>query len=326
MKLKKLELSWIPGFLFFLSVIYLIFSGLGTAKAIRASNEVMQIFVKELLEKDVLEALKSSIFYAFYEIVVPLIPFLFLLGGGFFSLYLLKERIGYWFLPALVLLFIPIYLSNFSIIIISLAIGIFISTLILWKFFEPKKRRFSTASSLVIDHIHYITIFLAIALFLNSFLKFESYKQIAFEGNVGIVKLVVPDVKKIGEKLIEQEINYINASCEQIKSSINSSYETLPDYMREECKPLLESTITAIDYYKQEAISQAQIRNQTLEEETEEYLRQYFPIIEQMTKGTPLFLAISLYAILRILTFFIASFFGAAYQLSGKKFIREKSS
>ncbi|MDI6798662.1 MAG: hypothetical protein QMD12_01530 [Candidatus Aenigmarchaeota archaeon] len=314
--MKKIIYSILPSILFFLSISYLMFSGLNAAKAIKVQNKVFLVFVRALAEKDVLLAISESLSYILTEAILPSLPFLFLLGSGFLAIFIFKNEINYLSLTLMQIPFLMLasLLAGFSLTVFLTYIGI-LSSIILLKTFEPRKTAFLTGSYLVSRHLRLVFIFLAIGLFLSLYLNFESYKQEVLSGTFDIIKLVIPDIGKLQQ---EQAKIFANQCAEGMKKSINQSYQTVPSPTKETCEPVYSSVIAGIDDYKQEAIKQ--IENKTVSEErVREYVIENFPILEQTTKATPLILAVLLYSFLEVLKLFAALVFGLAYSAIKKK-------
>ncbi|MCS7105855.1 MAG: hypothetical protein NZ942_00865 [Candidatus Aenigmarchaeota archaeon] len=307
---KKIIFSIVPNLFFFFSLTYLIFSGLSTSKAVSVEFNSFLIFFESLEKADVLKGVLDFILFVFFEAVVPLLPFLFLLGLGFFLTFLfLKEINFYFFVFQLIFLSFILFYTKFSVVFLFSFLGILISSLILVKATEKEKRGFSFTNSLIFKHLHIVIFLLAIGLFLNSYLKFESYRQIPLEANIRFVEKFVPNVKNLEDELKNSQIELVNKTCEEIKSGIVQSYQQFPQNIRENCESVHRSSIFVVDTFKQSAIDQIKSWNMT-KEDTRNIITQIFPIVEQGIKATPLILATSFYLLARLEIFFIALLFG----------------
>lgn len=306
---KNLIFSLVPNVFFFLALVYLIFSGLNTSKAVEVEFNSFLIFFESLEKIDVLKGIIDSFTFVIFEAIIPLAPFLFLLGLGFFLTFLFLEKIKpYFFVFQLILLVLILLYTRFSIIILTCFLGILISSLVLLKATEKEKRGFSFVKSLISKHLHLVVFLIAIGLFLNSYIKFESYKSTVLEANIKFAERVVPDVKNLENELKKSHIDLINKTCEGIKSGMIESYQKFPQDLRENCEQVHDSSIFVVNTVKQEVI--AQINSWNITEEKIEIIPKLFPILEQSVKITPLILAVSFYLLARFENFFISLLFG----------------
>ncbi|MEM5834539.1 MAG: hypothetical protein QXQ69_01660 [Candidatus Aenigmatarchaeota archaeon] len=306
---KNVIFSIVPNFFFLSALIYLIFSGLSTSKAVSVEFNSFLIFFESLEKADVLKGVVEFILFIFFEAVIPLLPFLFLLGLGFFLTHHFAQEIKFYFFIFQVIFLAPIlFYTKFSIIFLMSFLGILISSLILSKA-EKEKKSFSFTNSLISRHLHIVIFFLAIGLFLNSYLKLESYRQIPLEANIRFAEKFIPDVKNLEDKLKKGQIELVNKTCEEIRNGITQSYQQFSQDVRETCERVYDSSIFVVDSIRQEVITQIKSWNVT-KEDTSKIITQIFPIIEQSIKVTPLIIAISFYLLSRFEIFFIALFFG----------------
>jgi hypothetical protein len=307
---KTIIFSIIPNILFLLALIYLIFSGLSTTKATNVEFNSFLIFFDALAKKDVLAGVIDFITFVFYEALLPLLPFFFLLALGFFLTFLFLKNIKfYFFIFQIVFLLLVLLYTKFSILILTSFLGILISSLILFKSTDKERKGFSFTNSLIFKHLNIVIFLIAIGLFLNSYFKFEIYKPIALDANIKFVQKIVPDVGNFSDQLKGMEIDLVNKTCEGIKGGIIESYQQFPQDVRENCERVHESSIFVVDTVKQEAMSKIKMWNITGGEEIQA-ITKLFPILEQSVKATPLILAISFYLLSRVEIFFIALFFG----------------
>ncbi|MGC8812148.1 MAG: hypothetical protein ACP5O8_00995, partial [Candidatus Aenigmatarchaeota archaeon] len=249
--MKDIIFSIIPNIFFLLSLFYLIFSGLSTSKAVSVEFNSFLIFFDSLAKNDVLTGLVDFARFVFYEALLPLLPFFFLLALGFFLTFLFLKKIKfYFFIFQVVFLVLALFYAKFSTIILTSFLGILISSLILFKATDTEKKGFSFTNSLIFKHLNIVIFLVAIGLFLNSYFKFESYKPTVIEANINFVQRVVPDVRNLTEELKKNDIDLVNKTCEGIKSGIIESYQQFPQDLRENCERIHESSIFAVDTVK----------------------------------------------------------------------------
>lgn len=311
--------SIFPGILFFAGVMSLFFLGLSTKQAVIVETKSFEIFLKSLLAENVLVALIDMVVYLFTTAVVPLLPLLFLSAAAFLLIFLLREKARYYFLIFLAtLLALTIVITNFSIIIILTSVGILVSSALLYKTFEAKRSNFSTANSLVSDKLVLLSAFIAIGLFLSSFINYDAngYGQMAFDSFAKDIAVFSPNATDINQNAKEQETTYLNAYTDKIIYDINSSFAAFPLQTRQSSIQVHDTDIDVINSNRQNAISLINSSNITSEEQIQEYISQYFPMIEQAVKILPLALAASFYFLARVISFFIGLAFGASYSVA----------
>lgn len=307
---KDIIFSIVPNIFFLLALVYLIFSGLTTTKAVNVEFNSFLIFFDSLAKSDVLAGILDFISFVLFEAIIPLIPFFFLLALGFFLTFLFLKKIKfYFFIFQIVFLLLILLYTKFSIIILTSFIGILISSLILFKATDTEKKGFSFMNSLIFKHLNIVIFLIAIGLFLNSYFKFENYKSMAIEANIKFAERIVPDVKNLEEELKKGQIDLVNKTCEGIKEGIVESYQQFPQNTRENCERVYESSIFVVNAVKQETISQIEMWNITSEDQTQ-IITKIFPILEQSVKATPLIIGVSFYLLSRVEIFFIALLFG----------------
>jgi len=307
MKVKTI----IPSIIFFIAVLYLIYSGLTISKAIESQTEVFSIFVNSLAEKDILLALSESLSYVILNIILPLLPFLFLIAFGFLTLFWFKIEIKFLFAAQILFLVASFFLSNFSITILLTYIGIIIGNFVLLKTFQPSKKIFLTGSSLTSKGLRFLNMFLAVGLFFSLYVNFQSYEGQIIESNANLIETVVPTTTQLQDFQLE----IVNTTADELKLSIQNQYELAPSGTKEQCKPVYDSIIAGVEDYKNQM--NERMKDQEIGDIQEEVI-QSFPIIGQLINATPLFLAISLFALLEVLRPIVSLLFGAVHSLATK--------
>lgn len=304
MKVKSIA----PSIVFFVAILYLTFSSLTISKAITSQTEIFSIFMKSLAEKDVLFALFESLGYIFFEIVLPLLPFLLLIALGFLMLFWLKIETKFFLAAQFLFLLATFFLSSFSVVILLTYIGVLFASFILLKTFEPSKKKFLTGSSLTSKGLRFVNIFFAIGLFFGLYLNFQSYQGLIIESNANLIRVFVPDLSQLQKFQSE----FVNKTADDLKESIQKQYDQVPSEIKNQCKPVYDSIIAGIEDYKIQVNERMQA--QRIEDVQEELIKS-FPIIEQTINATPLFLAIALFALLEILRPFVSLLFGIIYSI-----------
>lgn len=318
MNVDQIKNSFIPNLLFLVAIAYLALSSLTITKAITLQNELLVNFMKGLSEKDVLFATLDSLGILFAQAILPLLPFMFLIGFGFLFVFLLREKIDLKIFIGIQYLFLIIsfVLASFSIAILLAYIGIFISSLLLIKTFEVGKSNFSTGSSVASKGLRWVNIFLAIGLFLALYINFQSYQEIIDQENTKLIKNFIPEPDKIQKVQLE----IINNTADSILQNMGQKCQQSAN--KTECLALYNAMVVEIEDYKQRVAEEMQSREGS-EKLIEEYVMKSFPVMGQITKASPLFLGVTVFALLEFLTTFVSIFFGIFYSI-GRRFIGSK--
>jgi len=315
MRFEEIRNSFAPNLFFLIAILYLAYSGLTISKAITLQNEVIASFMTSLSEKDVLFALLDSLKIIFYQAILPLLPFLFLAGFGFLVIFLLREKTNIKFLIGIQILFLLLaFVLTRLIAIVFVYIGIFVASLFLIRLSEEKKTNFSTGNSIASKGLGWINIFLALGFFLSLYINFQAYQQIVVQENMNLVKGFIPDT----EQLQEAQLEILNNTADNIKLTMANKCQEAVNQTG--CMAFYEIFADEIESYKQQTAEQLKAQEGTTDELVEEYIQKSFPMMEQITKATPLFLAVTLFALLEILKPFVSIAFGFIYS-AVKKFI-----
>ena len=320
MNVDKIKNSFFPNLLFLIGVVYLFFSGLTIEKAITLQNELLVNFMKGLSEKDVMFATLDSLGTLVAQAILPLLPFMILISFGFLSLFLLKEKMDLKIFIGMQYLFLIVLfvLTGLSLVMLFAYIGIVISSMLLIKMFEVEKSNFSTGSSVVSKNLRWINIFLAIGIFLMLYVNFSAYEEMITQENVRLVKNFIPEQDKIQEVQLE----LVNNTADSILYSMGEKCDQSVD--RTECLIIYNAMAAEIEDYKQRVAEEISSGEGGGEELIEEYVTEAFPLLGQITKASPLLLAVTVFALLETLSVFVSMLFGIVYS-GGIRFIGSKS-
>ena len=314
MKTKSIKYCIVPCLLFLVAILSLAYSNLTISKAIEIQNEVFEIFINTISEKDVLFAVIDSLKYVFYEIILPLLLPLLLASLGFLTLFIFREKIELKIFLGIQTIFpvIGIILTNFSIIMILAYVGIFIASILLIKKFVPVKSNFSTADSLVSKGLHWINVFLAIGFFLTLYLNFQSYQGTILKSNIDLINMFTPEMTQIQT----MESGIVNRTADGLEQSVTEEYQKVEPMARQQCVAVYDAVIVGIENFKEEAAEKIKSEEGMSEEQIQEFITSSFPIVDQFMKATPLFLAIMFFALLEFIKPFISAFLGAIYTIA----------
>ena len=166
MKQEKIEYSIVPSVIFLIACLYLNFSSWTIEQGINLENEIMITFFNTLKSGDFLSALIPSISLLFFNGVLPLLPFFFLLAGGFLAIYFSLNKIdfGFFVLFQILISFITLVISNLSVFIFFVLSGILTTSVIFIKNFEEEESLFKSMRSVVSKNTFLVVLFMAAGL------------------------------------------------------------------------------------------------------------------------------------------------------------------
>jgi len=181
------------------------------------------------------------------------------------------------------------------------------------KTFEPRKNNFSTGYVVISSRLNLLNIFLAIGIFLTILMNMQTYEQQISEANMKMLGSLIPnetDVKGAQKKQIED-------LTEGFKSSLTVRYQSSSSTVRNQCKPLYDGMVTALDDYKERSFEKIEESELSISGEEVEH---YFPFFGILEKLTPLFVAFSAYFIIYVLIPVMGFFAGIVYSIAkGRK-------
>lgn len=315
MKHERIFISCLPAIFFFLGIIFLTISSFNVSRIITIQYESFSIFVEGLMKLDIVSAFLTSLNYLWINAIWILLVFLVLISIGLLIFVFLLPSIEFRvvLVSMIVFLILSFIVTNFSIPMLSIALSLFVGILWMSKTFEPRKNNFSTGYYVVSSRLSLLNIFLAIGIFLAILMNMQMYEEEISEANMKMLTSLIPseaDVKDAQKKQIED-------LTEGFKSSLTFRYQSSSSSVRNQCKPLYDGMVTALDDYKDrsfEKIEQSELS--VVGEEVEHY----FPFFGILEKLTPLFVAFSAYFLIYVLIPVMGFFAGIVYSIArGRK-------
>jgi len=322
---KIIVLNLIPSLLFFLGILMLAFSPLTMEKIIRLQGRAFNIFLSGI-QNNLIEAMISTLILILREFLVPLILFMLTISFGFLFLGIVnKEKFRlamnlpispslFIMLMEFVFLLLAVVLSRFSYVMVMIAIGILVASL--WTLHFEYKPGFRAGNNLTSSTLRIINMFFTVGIFLLLYLNFNVYRPIIHETNMEFIGNMMPNPEEIEEMQKQQMIEYVSTLSDGFKEGITQSYGQVQEPVKTQCKPIYDACISGIDSYKNTAIQEIQGQESNLtREEIERQVDGMFPIFNNMTEASPLFMALAGFFILEFLRPFVACFQGLVYAL-----------
>jgi hypothetical protein len=308
----KKFVSTLPALLFFIGIIFFAYSPLTMPEVINAQNEVFILFLQQLKKDDLMSALLLVLSYLWANILCILLIFLVLIGFGFlvYVYFFRKLDLKTVVVSHIALIIFVLILTNFSIVMLSIALSLFLGILWLHKTFEPRKNNFSTGYYVIVSRLGLLNIFLAIGILLTVSLNIQDYEKQVSESNKELIMSFIPEVSSIKEAQKEQ----ISQITEGFQYALTERYDAMTEESKAQCKRMYEALIQGLESYKERAFQRIEEEEVTIGEE----LLQLFPFYELTIKVTPLLVAITAYALLTVLIPPVGIFCGIIYVLMKK--------
>jgi cbb3-type cytochrome oxidase subunit 3 len=309
----KKFISTLPALLFFIGIIFFAYSPLTMPEMINAQNEVFILFLQQLKKDDLMSALLLVLSYLWANILCILLIFLVLIGFGFLIYVYFFRELDFKVVVVshIALIIVVLILTNFSVVMSSIALSLFLGILWLHKTFEPRKNNFSTGYSVIASRLGLLNIFLAIGILLTVSLNIQDYEEQVSESNKELIMSFIPEMSDIKEAQKEQ----ISQITEGFQYALTERYDAMTEESKAQCKPMYEALVQGLESYKERSF-------QKIEEEEmmvgEEELMQLFPFYNLTVKITPLLVAITAYALLAVLIPPVGIFCGIVYVLMKK--------
>lgn len=310
MKFERILISSLPAIFFFVGIIFLTVSPLNLSRVMTIQYDIFNIFIKELVKYDIVSAFSTVLNYFWMNVLWVVLVFLVLITIGLLIYLLFLPRIEFRvvLISMVVFLISSFIVTNFSIPMLLIALSLFIGILWMSKTFEPRKNNFSTGYFVISSRLGMLNIFLAIGIFLAILMNMQMYEQQISESNMRMLASLIPnetDVKGAQKMQIEE-------LTEGFKSSLSLRYQSLSSSERNQCKPLYEGMVTALDDYKNRSFEQIETRELPV---VGEDVTQYFPFFDLLEKLVPLFVAFGAYSLLYILIPIMGIFGGIVYSI-----------
>jgi hypothetical protein len=317
MNIKLLIFNFVPSLLFFSALLSLSLSSLTITKIIDLQTDLLLSFFSETVESDVMGGLKLFLLSVWENVLIPIIPCLLLATISICWIITQQEYFNkrLFILSWLTLMPLLFFLTN-SIPIVFGYFGCLITGILTTTDEEPS---FSLGFYGVSSKLRIFYVFLIVGLFVTMYLNFNVYKERIKDSNLRLLVSFVPDVNKLQGVQRKQLESFVEQTGEGFKSSITNQYNTLPQDVQQQCKPLYDSIITGIDNYKEEAIQKIRVKEyEVSEEEIKNMVLQAFPAFEGIIKATPLTTAILAFTFLEVLRFVFGVIGGLAAFLASK--------
>jgi hypothetical protein len=312
-KSESTIVSSLPAMFFFFGIIFLAYSPLTMSKIITMQNGIFISFYQELSKSDFSSALIYTLNYIWTNVLWITLLFLLLISCGFivYIFFMQKMNLRAIVISQIIFIFLIFVLTNFSIIMLIIALSLFLGILWEHKTFEPRKNNFSTGYSVVTSRIGLMSIFLCIGIFLMILLNNQTYEKEMTASNKDLMMEFLPnmtDVKDTQKKQIE-DID------EGFKYSLTERYNAMSEDVKAQCKPMYEGLTQGLDNYKDRAVQQIDQKEVSISEED---ISSYFPFFKILIQMTPVLIAITGYAFLSVLNPIIGIFGGVLYSIIKK--------
>ncbi|MDI6826801.1 MAG: hypothetical protein QMD36_06530 [Candidatus Aenigmarchaeota archaeon] len=276
-------------------------------------NGIFITFYQELSKNGFLSALISTLDHVWTNMLWIVLLFLIFISLGFIFFILFYSRIDLRMLVVsqIVYMILVSMLTNFSSVLLMIALSLFIGVLWEKKNFEPAKDDFSTGYSVINARLWLMSVFLCIGIFLILYMNFPTYEQEILRSNKELMLSLLPGIKEVKE---EQKKDIVELT-EGFKSTLAGIYNSKNESLRTQCKPLYEDMTQALDSYRDRTV-------QKIEEQelgvSEEDLSKHFPFFNVISQITPLLIALSGFAFFTVLNPIIGVFGGILYSLIKK--------
>lgn len=273
-------------------------------------NGVFISFYKELVKNGFPSALISSIDYLWTNLLWIVLLFLIPISLGFILFIFFYSTIDLKVLIASQIIFmvLVLILTNFSIVLMIVALSLFIG--ILWekKTFEPAKNDFSTGYSLINARLWLMAVFLCVGIFFIMYMNSQVYDQEILNSNKELMLSMMPQM----EDVKEGQKKDITELTEGFKYVLTARYDSMGEDVKTQCKPLYEGMTQSLDSYRDRTIQK--IEQQELGANEEEILSS-FPFFNVINQITPVLIALSGFAFFTIFNPIMGVFGGVFYSL-----------
>lgn len=312
MNSKTVFISLLPAILFFSGIIFFAYSSLTISKIVSVQNEVFILFFQELEGNEILSAMITTFEYFFTNVLWIVLIFLILITFGFLVyLYYFKEvEFRVVVISQIMLIIIVLISTDFSITMTLVSISLLLGMVWMRKTFEPEKKAFSTGYSVIASRVGLVGIFLAVGILASLLVHMEAYEEEMMATNMDLMKNFMPDMSEAKQAQKDQ----IGQITDGIKYALTERYNALSG-AGTECSVLYEGLTDSLDAYKEQT-------SQKIDEQelvvTEDEIMQISPLFGLIVKATPIIIAISVYALIALLTPLMGFIGGIVYSLVKK--------
>lgn len=273
-------------------------------------NGVFISFYKELVKNGFPSALISSIDYLWTNLLWIVLLFLIPISLGFILFIFFYSTVDLKVLIAsqIIFMILVLILTNFSVVLIIVALSLFIG--ILWerKTFEPEKNDFSTGYSLINSRLWLMAVFLCVGIFFIMYMNSQVYDQEIIKSNKELMMSMMPQVNDVKK----QQKSEITGLTEDFKYVLTARYDSMNEDVKTQCKTLYEGMTQSLDSYRDRTIQK--IDQQELGVSEEEILNN-FPFFKVLDQITPVLIALSGFAFFTVFNPIIGVFGGVFYSL-----------
>lgn len=305
--------SSVPAMFFFIGIIILTFSSLTMSKIISMQNGIFILFTQELSKNGFGPALISTLYYLWNNLLWVVLVFLIFISVGFILFILFYSEINMKALVAsqIIFLALTLILTNFSVILMIIALSLFIG--ILWerKTFEPAKNDFSTGYSLIVSRLQLMSILLCVGIFFVLYMNLQTYNQDISKSNKELMMSFMPDVNS----LKEQQKKDVTDFTESYKNVLTESYNYNSEDVKTQCKPLYDGMMQSLDDYRNRSVQKIDQQEFVM---SDEEISRNFPFFNIIGQITPVLIALSGFAFFTVLNPVMGVFGGILYSLIRK--------
>jgi hypothetical protein len=313
MKYEKITFSSIPATFFIIGILFLYNTNLSLPQIIEVQYSSIDVFLQELMSNDLKSASVNLIKYLWDNALWIVTFFMMIITLGLVSYTYLFDKMDFRIviITQSIFVLLSLFLFNFSIIGLLIPVSLFVGILWMQKTFERKKNDFSTAYSVISSRLTLFNLFLCVGIFLTILMNFQTYEEIINKSNMDFLGTMIPDSSDIQEAQKKQ----IQQISEGFKLSLTQEYQVLPTNVRTQCSPMYDAMIQGFDNYEQTASEKIDEQGINLEQMD---IIQTIPIVGMMSKITPIFIVLSIYAFISVMNSLMGIFGGLVYSLITK--------
>ncbi len=297
--------------IFFSSIASLIFSGLSLEKSITYPNVVSGLFLSELQKSNVVSAVLVTAKSIFFEVVLPLLPFLILMSSGFASVLYFKPDNKKLALTLVAVAVFSLLLSH-AIVIFFICLGLFVLVLPI-DFIE--REGFRNGYSFSSQMMKYLIILISIGLFFSIYLV-PDFEEKSKNQIISGITSVIPSANEMSIIQKDAAKDFITQAAAGVSNNIKNAYSSLNETMLNQCKDVISSVDIGIENYKNSIISEIDKGNITTIDLKNQISQ--MSIISSLAKAYPLTAAFMFLFLLEFLKPFISLVGGLVYYILEK--------
>lgn len=273
-------------------------------------NDIFMTFYQELNNNGFPSALVLTLNYLWANLLWIVLLFLILISLGFIFFIFFYSEINWKILIASQIIFMILVsmLTNFSIILMIIALSLFMGVLWEWKTFEPDKKDFTTGYSLVTARLWLMSIFLCVGIFFVLYLYPQTYAQEIQNSNKELMMSFLPNMTDVKEGQ-KKDITELTGG---FKNALTERYNYFSEDVKTTCKPMYEDMAQALDDYRNRTVQS--IDKQALGM-SEQDIANNFPFFSVIDQITPVLIALSGFAFFTVLNPILGIFGGIIYSL-----------